>query len=102
MVAVSGVLLLYTAGVVPVQLFLWNYDEACNAFPTIYFDLVVDTFFMVGVCCTSVAPLLHCRAVLSVAPGFLLRLCCTSVAPRSRHLLLHGGIREKGLKEEGR
>jgi hypothetical protein len=47
MVAVSGVFLLYTAGVVPVQLFLWNYDDSCRAFPTLYFDVVVDVFFMV-------------------------------------------------------
>ena len=52
MMAVSGALLLYTAGIVPVQLFLWNYDDACRAFPTLYLDCVVDVFFMV---CSMVA-----------------------------------------------
>jgi hypothetical protein len=46
MVALSGVFLLYTAGIVPVQLFLWNYDDACRAFPTLYFDLLVDIFMV--------------------------------------------------------
>jgi hypothetical protein len=44
----SGVLLLYTAIVAPVQIFLWEFDEeVCNTFPTLYFDLFVDIFFLV-------------------------------------------------------
>jgi hypothetical protein len=44
---ISGALLFYTAMVVPVQIFVWNYDDPCNTFPTLYFDVVVDLFFMV-------------------------------------------------------
>ena len=44
---VSGLLLLYTAILAPVQICLWNYDDPCNAFPTLYFDVIVDAFFIV-------------------------------------------------------
>lgn len=45
---ISGVLLLYTAIMAPVQIFLWEFDETkCNTFPTLYFDLGVDIFFLV-------------------------------------------------------
>jgi hypothetical protein len=48
MLFVSGVLLLYTAIIAPVQIFLWEFDDTkCNVFPTLYFDLVVDVFFLV-------------------------------------------------------
>ena len=47
MIASSGTFLLYTAVVAPIQLFLWNYDDPCNIFPTLYLDLVVDLFFLV-------------------------------------------------------
>ena len=40
--------LLYTSVVVPIQLFVWNYDDPCNIFPTLYLDLAVDLFFLVG------------------------------------------------------
>jgi hypothetical protein len=43
----SGGLLFYTAMVVPVQIFLWDYSDPCNKFPTLYFDVLVDLFFMV-------------------------------------------------------
>ncbi len=44
----SGALLLYTAIVAPVQIFLWDFnDEICNPFPTLYLDLFVDVFFLV-------------------------------------------------------
>ena len=43
----SGFLLLYSAMVVPVQLCMWDYDDPCNKFPTLYFDVFVDIFFMV-------------------------------------------------------
>ena len=47
MVFTSGILLFYTAMVVPVQIFMWDYSDFCNKFPTLYFDVVVDLFFMV-------------------------------------------------------
>ncbi len=47
MIATSGVSLLYTAVVVPIQLFLWSYEDPCNIFPTLYLDLFVDLFFLV-------------------------------------------------------
>ena len=43
----STVLLLYTAIIVPVQICMWNYDDPCNKFPTLPFDVIVDCFFMV-------------------------------------------------------
>ena len=39
--------LVYTSIVVPVQLCMWTYDDPCNRFPTLYFDILVDTFFVV-------------------------------------------------------
>ena len=48
MLFASGTSLVYTAMVVPVQIFLWDNSEPCNMFPTLYFDLVVDTFFLVS------------------------------------------------------
>jgi hypothetical protein len=47
MLFISGTLLFYTAMVVPVQIFLWDYSDPCNMFPTLYFDLFVDIFFVV-------------------------------------------------------
>jgi hypothetical protein len=47
MIAVSGVFLLYTAMIVPIQLFLWSYENPCIIFPTLYLDLIVDLFFLV-------------------------------------------------------
>ena len=44
----SGILLLYTAMVVPVQIFMWDYSDPCNFFPTLYFDIYVDCFFLVS------------------------------------------------------
>ena len=45
---ISGILLLYTALIAPVQVFVWEFDEEeCNTFPTLYFDIVVDIFFLV-------------------------------------------------------
>lgn len=40
-------MLLYTAAIVPFQICLWNYDDPCNKFPSLYFDVFVDTFFLV-------------------------------------------------------
>ncbi len=47
MLFLSGALLFYTAIVVPAQIFLWDYSDPCVVFPTLYFDVVVDIFFMV-------------------------------------------------------
>ncbi len=44
---ISGLLLLYTALICPVQICMWNYDDPCNTFPTLRFDIFVDCFFMV-------------------------------------------------------
>ncbi len=49
MLFISGTLLLYTAIIAPVQVFLWEFkDNECNIFPTLYFDIFVDLFFMVS------------------------------------------------------
>lgn len=48
MLFVSGILLLYTSIVVPVQICLWNYDNPCRVFFTLYFDIFVDSFFLVS------------------------------------------------------
>jgi hypothetical protein len=47
MLLTSGLLLLYTALVVPVQMLLWDYSNPCRMFPTLYLDILVDTFFLV-------------------------------------------------------
>ena len=47
MLLTSAWLLVYTAMVVPIQICMWNYDDPCNMFPTLYFDVFVDIFFMV-------------------------------------------------------
>jgi hypothetical protein len=44
----SGMLLLYTAIIAPAQVFVWEFkEEECNVFPTLFFDIFVDLFFMV-------------------------------------------------------
>ncbi len=48
MLLASGTLLFYTAMVVPVQIFMWDYSDPCNTFPTLSFDVLVDLFFMVS------------------------------------------------------
>ena len=47
MMFASALLLLYTAIVAPVQLCLWDYTDPCNTFPTLYWDVLVDVFFLV-------------------------------------------------------
>ena len=44
---ISASLLLYTAVIVPVQILMWSYDDPCVMFPTLYFDMFVDAFFIV-------------------------------------------------------
>ena len=48
--ALSCLLLAYTAYVVPMQLSFWITDDLCNPFPTLYSDVLVDTYFMVRFC----------------------------------------------------
>jgi hypothetical protein len=47
MLFVSALLLLYTAVIAPAQIFLWDSSDPCNKFPTLYFDVFVDSFFLV-------------------------------------------------------
>jgi hypothetical protein len=47
MMLTSACLLLYTALIVPIQICLWDYEDPCNKFPTLYFDVFVDLFFLV-------------------------------------------------------
>ena len=46
MLFVSGLLLLYSAVVVPFQICMWDYSDPCNTFPTLHLDIAVDTFFL--------------------------------------------------------
>ena len=47
MLFLSGLLLLYSAAVVPFQICMWDYNDPCNTFPTLKLDIFVDTFFLV-------------------------------------------------------
>ena len=47
MLFISAVLLAYSAVVVPFQICMWDYSDPCNTFPTLNFDMFVDTFFLV-------------------------------------------------------
>jgi hypothetical protein len=49
MLFMSGILLLYTAVMVPVQIFMWEQVDSCSAFPTLFFDIFVDIFFLVTI-----------------------------------------------------
>jgi hypothetical protein len=49
MLFTSGLLLLYTALVVPIQMLLWDYSNPCIMFPTLYLDILVDSFFLVAI-----------------------------------------------------
>ena len=48
MLFLNALFLLYTAILSPAQIFLWDNDDDCNMFPTLYLDLCIDSFFMVG------------------------------------------------------
>jgi hypothetical protein len=50
MMALSCMLLAYSAYVVPMQLSFWITDDLCNPFPTLYSDALVDTYFIVRSC----------------------------------------------------
>jgi hypothetical protein len=47
MLSLSAYFLLYTATIVPIQICVWSYDDPCNKFPTLFFDVLVDLFFLV-------------------------------------------------------
>jgi hypothetical protein len=47
MLVANAFLLVYTTILAPVQICFWNYEDPCNKFPTLYFDVIVDAFFMV-------------------------------------------------------
>jgi hypothetical protein len=64
MLFLSGALLMYTALIVPVQICLWAYDDPCDIFPTLQFDIIVDTFFLVPAQHTELA--VDGRVVISV------------------------------------
>ena len=44
---VSAMMLVYSAFMVPVQLTFWNVDDPCWVYPTLYFDMFLDIFFLV-------------------------------------------------------
>ena len=48
MLSICGMLLVYSSIIIPVQLCMWDYDDQCNMFPTLYFDIIVDSFFVVN------------------------------------------------------
>jgi len=65
MVFLSGTFLFYTAVIAPAQIFLWESDETeCKFFPTLYFDLCVDTFFMIEIC------LQFCTGILDISETY--------------------------------
>jgi hypothetical protein len=43
----NAIFLIYTAIISPAQIFLWDNEDDCNTFPTLFLDLCVDSFFMV-------------------------------------------------------
>ncbi len=85
--------LIYTMVIVPVQICLWNYEDPCNKFPTLYFDLLVDTFFMVRRACIAMSTSMRactqaCRHFLHDAPTTHAREPSESMLVRAacRHL----------------
>ncbi len=47
MMIFNAIFLVYTGALAPIQICFWNYDDPCNNFPTLYFDVFVDSFFLV-------------------------------------------------------
>jgi hypothetical protein len=47
MMVLNALLLVYTGVIAPLQICLWTYDDPCNKFPTLFFDVFVDCFFLV-------------------------------------------------------
>ncbi len=46
--SLSCLFLAYSAYAVPMQLSFWNSQDPCDEFPTLFIDVVVDTYFMVS------------------------------------------------------
>ena len=67
MLLVSGTLLFYTAMVVPVQIFMWDYSNQCNMFPTLYFDVMVDLFFLVSFLSRMIASITPISVINDIA-----------------------------------
>ena len=42
------------------QICIWDYSDPCNVFPTLYFDVFVDSFFLVF---DSYLPLILCKSI---------------------------------------
>ncbi len=47
MMVFNALFLVYTGVLAPLQICLWNYDDPCNKFPTLFFDVLIDCFFLV-------------------------------------------------------
>ena len=84
MLVATACLLLYTATILPLQICLWNYDDPCNIFPTLYFDVAVDSFFMVRINRKNTLKLIHLTSKPSPktkANSQHLSLCCSLRLP---------------------
>ena len=62
MLFISASLLLYSAVTVPFQICMWDYTNPCNTFPTLRFDMCVDTFFMVREVIDAFVPCLRSQS----------------------------------------
>jgi hypothetical protein len=47
MMICNAIFLVYTGALAPLQICFWSYDDPCNNFPTLFFDVFVDSFFLV-------------------------------------------------------
>jgi hypothetical protein len=47
MMIFNAIFLVYTGALAPIQICFWTYDDPCNNFPTLFFDVFVDSFFLV-------------------------------------------------------
>jgi hypothetical protein len=73
MLVLSAIFLFYTAVIVPIQICLWSYDDPCTMFPTLFFDVLVDVFFMVLSDMEGYPELLCCRRSPNVLLIFALK-----------------------------
>ncbi len=74
MLFVSAILLLYSAAVVPFQICMWDYSDPCNIFPTLQFDMFVDSFFMVPTL-LSIPSITRCGSCSEPARSSIWRSC---------------------------
>jgi len=49
MLFLTGLFLFYTAIIVPVQIFVWDYSDPCETYPSLRIDLFVDSYFLFDV-----------------------------------------------------